>query len=286
MEEDLADSQRAIISASRQRGALATRTLFLIVTTYRSPSPVCRKTTSSGEQIMWRIPIPDYAHAWLAFRELHEDGLAFLANSPRQWKNAGKAGWFDHLGLFSSSQKRFDERVLSIPHDFRVAFDRFGSDIYFQQAMVPPEQLVRLLADRRGTEPSHSFAEREIATAIAQLCMETGTGALREGNDTEAVKWLHRASDQGNADAQLTLGCMYAEGKRVPRDHVSAHKWLNLAAASLAGRSREEAAKHRDRISEVMTAAERREAEALARQWAPQSWDEQRAQDPSMDSVW
>lgn len=42
--------------------------------------------------------------------------------------------------------------------------------------------------------------------------------------------WLRRA-EQGGAEAQFTVGTMYATGKGVPLDYVEAEKWFRRAAA-------------------------------------------------------
>ncbi len=47
-------------------------------------------------------------------------------------------------------------------------------------------------------------------------------------DDGEAVKWFRR--EQGNADAQTNLGTMYARGLGVPLAHDEAVKWLGRAA--------------------------------------------------------
>jgi hypothetical protein len=74
------------------------------------------------------------------------------------------------------------------------------------------------------------------------------------------------AADQGDAEAQLALGGMYAAGLGVPEDYVSAHMWFNLAAA----RGNEDAAKMRERVAKLMNQAQIAEAQRLAREWAPQ----------------
>ena len=69
---------------------------------------------------------------------------------------------------------------------------------------------------------------------------------------------------QGNASAQLNLGIMYGTGQGVPQDYVSAHMWLNLAAAT----GGEEARKARERVAVSMTREQIAEAQARAREWA------------------
>lgn len=46
----------------------------------------------------------------------------------------------------------------------------------------------------------------------------------------EAMKWFRKAADQGNLDGQLSVGNMYAWGFGVPRDHGEAVRWYRLAA--------------------------------------------------------
>ena len=49
-------------------------------------------------------------------------------------------------------------------------------------------------------------------------------------DDAEAVKWYHKAAEQGDADAQNNLGVMYRNGKGVPQDDAEAVKWYRKAA--------------------------------------------------------
>ena len=49
-------------------------------------------------------------------------------------------------------------------------------------------------------------------------------------DDAEAVKWLRMAAEQGVAKAQFNLGVMYHLGEGVPEDVVEAVKWYRMAA--------------------------------------------------------
>ncbi len=79
------------------------------------------------------------------------------------------------------------------------------------------------------------------------------------------MKWYRKAAEQGNADAQTTLGVMYANGEGVPEDFIQAHMWFNLAAAQGNELGRE----NRDIVAERMTPAQVAEAQRLAREWKP-----------------
>jgi TPR repeat protein len=47
---------------------------------------------------------------------------------------------------------------------------------------------------------------------------------------TGAVKWYRLAVEQGDANAQTSLGAMYVGGHGVPQDHAVAVGWYRLAA--------------------------------------------------------
>jgi WD40 repeat protein len=44
------------------------------------------------------------------------------------------------------------------------------------------------------------------------------------------VTWYRKAAEQGNADAQYSLGFMYENGRGVPRDDTAAASWYQKAA--------------------------------------------------------
>ena len=67
---------------------------------------------------------------------------------------------------------------------------------------------------------------------MAQLvlggCYENGSGVSQD--HVEAVKWYHKAAEQGHAWAQYNLGNCYGNGQGVPQSHQEAKKWLSKAA--------------------------------------------------------
>ena len=93
-------------------------------------------------------------------------------------------------------------------------------------------------------------------------------------NDTEAVKWYRMAAEQGIASAQYNLGVMYANGQGVPQDYVQAHKWVNLAASRTTGEVAEQSRLLIDQLAEKMTASQVAEAQKLAREWQPKTWEQ------------
>ena len=77
---------------------------------------------------------------------------------------------------------------------------------------------------------------------------------------------------QGNADARFGLGVMYEDGKGVPRDHVRAHMWFNLAAARFPATEKDRRTKaiwNRDRVARLLSPGALARAQRLAREWKP-----------------
>jgi hypothetical protein len=94
---------------------------------------------------------------------------------------------------------------------------------------------------------------------------DEGIAAYRLGDYSRALTELRPLAEQGNGDAQWTLGLMYAQGSGVLQDYIQAHKWLNLAAS----RGHREAASTRESIARRMTSDQIAEAQRLARAWQP-----------------
>jgi TPR repeat protein len=68
---------------------------------------------------------------------------------------------------------------------------------------------------------------------------------------------------QGRADAQSTLGVIYAEGDDVAQDFVQAFKWFSFAAAQ----NHKDAIENRNQAVTLMSPAQLVEGEQLAREW-------------------
>lgn len=66
-----------------------------------------------------------------------------------------------------------------------------------------------------------------------------------------------------SADTFYQLGVMYATGRDVPTDLITAHKWFNLSAY----RGNSEAARMRHEIAGEMSSAEIADAQRLAREF-------------------
>ena len=92
---------------------------------------------------------------------------------------------------------------------------------------------------------------------------EDGLAAYRRDDYATALKFWRPLAEQGGALAQSNLGTRYGKGEGVRQDYVSAHMWLNLAAAQ----GDDTAQKNRDIVAKRMTPNQIAEAERLAREW-------------------
>ena len=90
----------------------------------------------------------------------------------------------------------------------------------------------------------------------------------------EAVKWSRLAAEQGVAEAQFLLGMMCQDGLGVSRDYVMAYMWYSLAASTMSGQLAALASKSRDGVGATMIPTQIAEAQRLAREWKPKTWEE------------
>ncbi len=74
---------------------------------------------------------------------------------------------------------------------------------------------------------------------------------------------VEAAGQPGAPDALFELGLLYATGRDVGLDLVSAHKWFNLAAV----RGNASARSYRAELAREMTAGQIADAQRQAREW-------------------
>ena len=129
-------------------------------------------------------------------------------------------------------------------------------------------------AKAQDIEQLRKAAEQGNATAQGNLGLMYNNGEGLPQDYQEAVIWYRKAAEQGNASAQFSLGLRYANGEGVPQDYVQAHKWVNLAASRTTGEVAENSRLLRDQLAEKMTASQVAEAQRLAREWQPKSWEQ------------
>ena len=84
-------------------------------------------------------------------------------------------------------------------------------------------------AEKKFTE-TKAKAETGDAEAQASLGYMYANGEGVWEDDKEAAKWFRKAAEQGHADAQFNLGLMYDIGEGVLKDDKEAVKWYRKAA--------------------------------------------------------
>ncbi len=87
----------------------------------------------------------------------------------------------------------------------------------------------------------------------------------------QAVFWLKKAADKGDAEAQYYLGYMYGRGLGITQDWVQAHMWFSLVGTAsrkkIAAQDKELAEQNRKLAETNMTPKQIEEAQALASDW-------------------
>ena len=78
---------------------------------------------------------------------------------------------------------------------------------------------------------------------------------------------LRAQAEQGDAEAQVSLGFMYGNGQGVVPDDKQADKWYNLAAANSKGETYEQAARPSSIVEKKMTPPQVAEAQRLVGEW-------------------
>jgi TPR repeat protein len=132
-------------------------------------------------------------------------------------------------------------------------------------------QLLRCFANCSAALPTGKLVTKRIVAGalLIPLAMpawtdfQDGLEAAQRGDFETAFREWQPLSEQGNAEAQFSLGFMYRRGDGVPQDYVQAHMWYNLAAAQ----GLEVACENRDIVAFMMTPSQIEEAQRLAREW-------------------
>ena len=100
-----------------------------------------------------------------------------------------------------------------------------------------------------------------LAGSVQAQDIDKGFSAYKAKDWATAVENFRPLAEQGDAQAQFSLGSMYSAGEGVPQDNQTAHMWFNIAAAN----GTEVGGTNRDRIAKEMTSASIEEAQRRAR---------------------
>ena len=106
-----------------------------------------------------------------------------------------------------------------------VSSVRDGQDLTFA---IPANYLAKLLEGPLPAEPLSTSKDDAGAILSLGLMYYYGTGVPQ--SYAEAARWLQRAADQEQAEAQSMLGTMYYFGEGVPQNHLEASRLFRRAA--------------------------------------------------------
>ena len=141
---------------------------------------------------------------------------------------------------------------------------------------LPEAQYVIAIFYRQGLgvppdmKESARWMQRAAQGGNAQAQYYIGTMyAMGEGgfpvDFKEAVRFFRLGAEQGHEGCMARLGSHYEFGEGVPQDYVVAHMWYHLASAA----GDRDAAAIREEVALKMTPAQIAEARRLAQEWKP-----------------
>ncbi|KAF9970191.1 hypothetical protein BGZ73_007195 [Actinomortierella ambigua] len=93
--------------------------------------------------------------------------------------------------------------------------------------------LGKMYLQGRGIQLSDISDKKWYTKITDRMKYSGGKGTVQ--SDVEAVKWYTRAAEQGDEDAQNTLGWMYWRGRGVDQNDIEAVKWFTKAAEQESG---------------------------------------------------
>jgi hypothetical protein len=120
-------------------------------------------------------------------------------------------------------------------------------------------------ADEKQYGINVDSSELSILMGFHSRGVDLDLGRYGPPDRAEAARWYRKAAVLGFPLAQYRLGRHYESGRGLPKDHVLAYFWYNLAAA----RGDNLAAEDRDLLAQRMTQEEIMEAQRLSRQFTP-----------------
>ncbi len=120
-------------------------------------------------------------------------------------------------------------------------------------------------ADSSEVEQLRILAEQGDANAQWSLGTHYYSGQLVGQDYHKAHRWFRLAAEQGHGLAQRSLGTIYEHGLGVPQDYVAAYFWYSLGAVHESERSRQS----RESLAKHLTAEQIAEARRLVHEWKP-----------------
>jgi TPR repeat protein len=131
-----------------------------------------------------------------------------------------------------------------------------------------------------SAEPGAAFSppsQKDLQTLQAQASQGDTEAQIRLGDlyakgrgvpqdHTQARGWYEKAASQGHPIGQNNLAELYFAGLGGPQDYVRAYMWVSLAAAHMQGEEKKQAEENLEDVAKRMTPAQVTEAKRLSQQ--------------------
>ncbi|WP_170133416.1 tetratricopeptide repeat protein [Undibacterium pigrum] len=175
-------------------------------------------------------PVPTTAEVESAgIQALHAQLPAAIA-SLEKWANAGNIVAQRELGLAYAIKP--EQQALAL-HWLEQAASNQGGDAeaQFQLAEAYYKGRLGLTKDeQRAWKLYEAAANHQYGKASFMLARMAKYGQGTQQDLAASVKWLTKASEQGNAQAMFLLSNAYAAGEGIKQDQAMARKWLEESA--------------------------------------------------------
>ncbi|MBS0290747.1 MAG: sel1 repeat family protein [Proteobacteria bacterium] len=111
-----------------------------------------------------------------------------------------------------------------------------------------------------GLQLIETAALKEFVLAQRELGMIYEQGLFNLSNLNKAYEWYLKASQNGDAQAQLALANMYYSGNGIPQNYVQSYAWANLASLN----GQEQATRLKNEITNLLESADIAKAREMA----------------------
>ena len=105
-----------------------------------------------------------------------------------------------------------------------------------------------------------------IAACLLVVCSIVSCAPSSEDRASRLFQEQFKAAEQGQAEAQYTLGFMYAKGEGVPQDDAEAYTWFAVAVANGPAHAKDNLAMVKSRLNQEQLAAAQQRATQLFEQ--------------------
>ena len=197
--------------------------------------------------ILKRVAARDSIPAINMLARLYDDGRDAQQDSPKARQLYEKAATLGdaeaplQLGYIYENADNVTQDYTKARQWYETAVKNGSKDAYARLALLHAKGLGVPVSNAKATALFEKYIAAFEPAESANHAYEIGTSYERgysqwtrdfPQDDAKALYWYTKAAEQGNADAQYTLGQRYLSGKGVPQDAAQAFQWFEKAAKS------------------------------------------------------